>query len=261
MAMANTTATSSIIFNPHTKTPYQLKDSKPLSLISSSSSNFFKKNKNLKLQRLSLLPSKLELRKHTKVGAKRESLSSDKEIQSLVSDGVAAVVHQDEGFSKNSEILPFLFPALGGLLFGYDIGAISGAAISLQSPKLSGTTWFNPSSTHLDLVVRGPFYAALISSVLVYPIADFLGRRHQLIIAAVLYMLGGLATALAPSLNVLILGRLLYGLGIGLAMHGAPLYIAETCPSRRCGTLMLMKELIIVLGILGGIICLGSVLL
>ncbi|RZC93631.1 hypothetical protein C5167_007668, partial [Papaver somniferum] len=237
ITMATTAATSSsIFFNPHTKTPSQSKDSKPTSLISFSSLNYFKKNRNLKLQRLSLLPSRLELRKQLKVGAKKENLSSDKEIQSLVPDGGAAVVNQDEGFSKNSEILPFLFPALGALLFGYDIGAISGAAIPLQSPKLSGTTWFNLSSTHLDLVVRGPFYGALISSVLVYPIADFLGNSPMF-----LFFL------------LLILGRFLYGLGIGLAMHGAPLYIAETCPFRRCGTLMLMKELMIVLGVLFGI--------
>ncbi|KAI3887555.1 hypothetical protein MKW92_022669 [Papaver armeniacum] len=253
MAMATTAATSSIIFNPHTKTPSQSKCSRPVSLISFSSSNFFKKNRNLKLQRLSLFPSRLELRKHTKVGAKKENLTSEVEIQSLVSDGGAAVVNQDEGFSKNCEILPLLFPALGGLLFGYDIGAISGATISLQSPKLSGTTWFNLSSIQLGLVVSGSLYAAHVSSVLVYPIADFLGRRRELIVAAMLYMLGGLSSGFAPSLNVLILGRLLYGLGIGLAMHGAPLYIAETCPSQRRGTLIFMKEIMIVLGMVLGI--------
>ncbi|KAI3992247.1 hypothetical protein MKX01_029968 [Papaver californicum] len=257
--MATTTTTtsatsSSFFFQSHTKAQFQ---SKPISLISFSSSNFLQKKKNLNFQRMSLLPSRLELRKHIKVGAKKESLSSDEEIQSLVSDG-GAVVNQDEVFSWTSVILPFLFPALGGLLFGYDIGATSGATISLQSPELSGTTWFDLSSIQLGLVVSGSLYGALIGSVLVYPIADFLGRRRELIIAAMLYALGGLTTGLAPDLNVLILGRLLYGLGIGLAMHGAPLYIAETCPSQIRGTLISMKELMIVLGILLGYLA-GSV--
>ncbi|KAI3896910.1 hypothetical protein MKX03_002581 [Papaver bracteatum] len=252
--MATTTASSatssSIFFNSHTKIPSQ---SKPISLISYSSSNFLqKRNKNLNFHRMSLLPSRLELRKHSKVGAKKESLSSDEELQSLVPDGGASVVNQDEVFSWTSVILPFLFPALGGLLFGYDIGATSGATISLQSPELSGTTWFDLSSIQLGLVVSGSLYGALIGSVLVYPIADFLGRRRELIIAAMLYALGGITTGFAPDLNVLILGRLLYGLGIGLAMHGAPLYIAETCPSQIRGTLISMKELMIVLGILLG---------
>ncbi|RZC75940.1 hypothetical protein C5167_000269 [Papaver somniferum] len=251
MATATTATSSSVFFSSHTKTRFQ---SKPISSISFPSSNFLQKNTNLKLQRVELLPSRLEFRKQLKikVSANKESFSSNEEIQSLVSNEEAAVVNQDEVFSRTSVILPFLFPALGGLLFGYDIGAISGAAVSLQSPKLSGTTWFNLSSIQLGLVVSGSLYGAFISSILIHPIAHFLGRRRELIIAAMLYMLGGLTTGLAPSLSVLILGRFLYGLGIGLAMHGAPQYIAETCPSQIRGKLVFMKELIIVFGILLG---------
>ncbi|KAF3454652.1 hypothetical protein FNV43_RR05100 [Rhamnella rubrinervis] len=179
------------------------------------------------------------------VGA-QEELFGD-ESQSLVPDA-----NYQEEFSWFSVILPFLFPALGGLLFGYDIGATSGATISLQSPELSGISWFNLSAVQLGLVVSGSLYGALLGSLLVYPIADFLGRRRELITAAVLYLLGGLITAYAPDLGVLLVGRLLYGLGIGLAMHGAPLYIAETCPSKIRGTLVSLKELFIVLGILLG---------
>ncbi|XP_009779936.1 D-xylose-proton symporter-like 3, chloroplastic [Nicotiana sylvestris] len=157
-----------------------------------------------------------------------------------------------EEFSWSSVILPFLFPALGGLLFGYDIGATSGATISLQSAELSGTTWYNFSAVQLGLVVSGSLYGALIGSILAYPFADFLGRRRELIIAALLYAAGGSLTAYAPGLGALLLGRLVYGLGIGLAMHGAPLYIAETCPSQIRGTLISLKELAIVLGILLG---------
>lgn len=77
-----------------------------------------------------------------------------------------------------------------------------------------------------------------------------IGRKRQLIGAALLYLLGSAITATAPELAVLLAGRLIYGLGIGLAMHGAPLYIAETCPSQIRGTLVSLKELFIVLGIL-----------
>ncbi|XP_060203198.1 D-xylose-proton symporter-like 3, chloroplastic isoform X2 [Lycium barbarum] len=157
-----------------------------------------------------------------------------------------------EEFSWTSVILPFIFPALGGLLFGYDIGATSSATIALQSPELSGTTWYSLSAVQLGLVVSGSLYGALIGSILAYPFADFLGRRRELIIAAILYAAGGSLAAYAPGLGVLLLGRLVYGLGIGLAMHGAPLYIAETCPSQIRGTLISLKELAIVLGILLG---------
>ncbi|XP_010907806.1 D-xylose-proton symporter-like 3, chloroplastic [Elaeis guineensis] len=158
----------------------------------------------------------------------------------------------EEAFTWSSVIQPFLFPALGGLLFGYDIGATSGASISLQSAELSGTTWFNLSAVQLGLVVSGSLYGALAGSIIAYPIADLLGRRRELITAAALYLVGGLITGYAPDLFVLIIGRFLYGIGIGLAMHGGPLYIAETCPSQIRGTLISLKELFIVLGILLG---------
>ncbi|GLT56243.1 hypothetical protein SLA2020_293020 [Shorea laevis] len=150
------------------------------------------------------------------VGAQRE-YSAVEEAGSLVSDA-----SNKDNFSWASVILLFLFPALGGLLFGYDIGATSGATISLQSPQLSGTTWFKLSAIQLGLVVSGSLYGALPGSLLVYPIADFLGRRRELISAALLYGLGALITALAPDLGVLLAGWLLYGLGIGWPCMGLP---------------------------------------
>ncbi|XP_062171489.1 D-xylose-proton symporter-like 3, chloroplastic [Alnus glutinosa] len=180
------------------------------------------------------------------VGVQKEHASGEED------DTVASDATSQENFAWSSVIMPFLFPALGGLLFGYDIGATSSATLSLKSPELSGTTWFNISAVQLGLVVSGSLYGALFGSLLVYPIADFLGRRRELIIGAALYALGGLFTAYAPGLGVLLVGRLLYGLGIGLAMHGAPLYIAETGPSQIRGTLVSLKELFIVLGILLG---------
>ncbi|KAL8140326.1 hypothetical protein V2J09_006347 [Rumex salicifolius] len=177
---------------------------------------------------------------------RNDNVGEDSPVKPLVSGE-----RSEDAFTWTS-INRFLFPALGGLLFGYDIGATSGATIAIQSPELSGTTWFSLSAIQLGLVVSGSLYGALLGSVLVFPIADFLGRRRELIIASILYALGGLVTAYAPGLEVLLAGRLLYGLGIGLAMHGAPLYIAETCPSQIRGTLISLKELFIVLGILLG---------
>nr|GLL33677.1 D-xylose-proton symporter-like 3, chloroplastic isoform X1 [Ipomoea trifida] len=89
-------------------------------------------------------------------------------------------------------------------------------ALNPTSPEFSGTTWFNLSAVQLGLVVSGSLYGALFGSLLVYPLADFLGRRRELIIAAILYALGGALTASASGLTVLLIGRLIYGLGIGL---------------------------------------------
>ncbi|XP_002992213.2 D-xylose-proton symporter-like 2 [Selaginella moellendorffii] len=155
-------------------------------------------------------------------------------------------------------ILPFLFPALGGLLFGYDIGATSGASISLTSPELSGTDWYQLTSIQTGLVVSGSLYGALLGSILAYNVADRLGRRKELISAAAIYCIGSLVTGLAPNFPVILAGRLAFGFGIGLAMHGAPMYISETSPSKVRGTLVSLKEAFIVLGILLGYLA-GSV--
>lgn len=161
---------------------------------------------------------------------------------------------QPTGYSLISLVLPFLFPALGGFLYGFDIGATSVASLSIESSTLSGTDWYNLSSIERGLVESGSLYGALVGSVLAFTIENFLGRRRQLLGASLLYIIGALVEALAPDFAVLLVGRLVYGLGIGMAMHGAPLYIAETCPSQIRGTMISLKEVMIVIGMLLGYI-------
>ena len=159
---------------------------------------------------------------------------------------------QDGGYTWSAVALPFLFPAVAGSLFGYDIGATSGAAVSIASPELSGTDWYNLTSLQTGLVVSGSLYGALVGSVLAFTIADYLGRRREIMTAGVMYIVGALVTALAPSFAIVVLGRLIFGVGIGLAMHAAPMYIAETAPSQIRGTLVSLKEALIVGGMLLG---------
>lgn len=160
----------------------------------------------------------------------------------------------DDHYSIVAAILPFLFPALGGLLYGYDIGVTSSAVISVQSPTTSGISWYNLSSVDVGLITSGSLYGALIGSVLAFNVADFLGRRRELILSSSLYLVGALVTALAPNLVVMVIGRFIYGIGIGLAMHAAPMYIAETAPSQIRGLLISLKEFFIVFGMLLGYI-------
>lgn len=94
--------------------------------------------------------------------------------------------------------LPFLFPALGGSLFGYDIGAASGASVPISSPVLSGTDWYNLTSLQQGLIVSGSLYGAILGSIPAFKFADFLGRRRELMTAAIFYIVGALISALAP---------------------------------------------------------------
>ncbi|KAK9095603.1 hypothetical protein Scep_027072 [Stephania cephalantha] len=162
-----------------------------------------------------------------------------------------------EDYTVTAAILPFFFPALGGLLYGYDIGATSGAQISIKpvtltirlfsfastalvetglagfatlkvlcadarllssliSPTLSGITWYNLSSVELGLIVSGSLYGALIGSILAFTVADYLGRRRELILSATMYLVGAIVTSIAPDFAIMVIGRFLYGIGIGL---------------------------------------------
>jgi MFS family permease len=212
-------------------------------------------------------PDRLTLSSFGKVG------KSSGELEGLEDQLINGDSHSDK-YSVLAAILPFLFPAFGGLLYGYDIGATSCATISVQSATSSGISWYNLSSVEVGLITSGSLYGALIGSAFAFNVADFLGRRRELMISAISYLVGALITALAPNFAVMVIGRVVYGIGIGLAMHAAPMYIAETAPCQIRGRLISLKEFFIVFGMvviqleafwltlsLDGVICLELVCL
>eukprot|EP01094_Clydonella_sp_ATCC50884_P012868 TRINITY_DN2315_c0_g1_i1.p1 TRINITY_DN2315_c0_g1~~TRINITY_DN2315_c0_g1_i1.p1 ORF type:complete len:546 (-),score=205.46 TRINITY_DN2315_c0_g1_i1:1385-3022(-) len=151
----------------------------------------------------------------------------------------------------------FLFPAIGGLLFGYDIGGTSSAFLtgSASSPAYQGHTLvkaFDMSSFMQGVVTSLSLVGAIVGSIIVFVSGDYLSRRGVLLIAAGFYMGGALITGSAVNIVVLWIGRLTYGIGIGFCMHSAPLYIAEIAPPHLRGLLISLKECFIVLGILVG---------
>ena len=170
------------------------------------------------------------------------------------------------GYSRPAVARIFGVPALCGLLFGWDIGATSYVLTQLQSAEYAGVSWSGAvagSSFLQGLVTSGGVAGALIGAAIVFRIADAIGRRRELILAALLYIAGAVlevasgsfGTSEASGLALLLLGRLVYGAACGFAMHGAPAYIAEMSPASIRGMLISLKEAAIVLGI-----CLGYAL-
>lgn len=132
--------------------------------------------------------------------------------------------------------------------------------MSLTSATLSGTSWYELSPLASGAVVSGSLGGALLASALALVFGDTLGRRNELLLGAGCYGAGALLMGGANGLAALLLGRLVYGLGIGFTMHGAPIYIAETAPTQLRGTLISLKEAFIVGGILLGFLA-SSVLI
>lgn len=133
--------------------------------------------------------------------------------------------------------------ALGGLLFGYDTGVISGALLFLREA-------FHLSPLMLGVVTSIALAGAAGGAAAAGSLADRFGRRPVLIATAVVFVAGSLASALAGGLTVLLVGRLLVGVGIGGASMLTPLYLSEIAPARERGALVSFNQLAITLGIL-----------
>ncbi len=133
--------------------------------------------------------------------------------------------------------------ALGGLLFGYDTGVISGAIGPLEvrfdlNPKMVG--W--AASCALVGCIFGAAFAGTVS--------DRMGRKKVLIISAVLFLVSAVGTALPRNLVEFIIFRFLGGLGVGAASMISPMYIAEISPARIRGRMVSVNQLAIVSGFL-----------
>lgn len=155
-----------------------------------------------------------------------------------------------------------LVAALGGLLFGYDTAVISGAVGSIDhvfiDPLRLGETWRNSLS---GLTVSSALLGCVLGSAAAGRIADRHGRRTGLLVAALLFLLSAVGSALpeaglaplgsagAPALVAFNLYRLLCGAGIGVASMLSPLYIAEIAPKERRGQLVSLYQMAIVVGI------------
>ncbi|WP_269799576.1 sugar porter family MFS transporter [Geodermatophilus chilensis] len=131
---------------------------------------------------------------------------------------------------------------LGGLLFGYDTGVISGALLYMGEDL--DLTPLSEAVVVSSLLFPGAAFGALLGGRL----ADALGRRGALFVCAVLFLFGALVTAIAPNVVVMVAGRILLGFGVGAAAAVVPLYLAEMAPVHKRGRMVTINELMIVTG-------------
>ena len=133
--------------------------------------------------------------------------------------------------------------AIGGLLFGYDTGVISGALLYIKEDLGAGT--FEQQAIVAALLL-GAMVGALISGYL----ADRISRKWTKLLAGCIYVVGALGCALSLNAEMLIGFRFLLGLAVGTASFVAPLYISEVSPPKVRGGLVSFNQLAIVTGIL-----------
>ena len=132
--------------------------------------------------------------------------------------------------------------ALGGFLFGYDSAVINGAVSAIGEV-------FNVESTTLGFAVASALLGAAAGAMLAGRIADRIGRLRVMQIAAVLFLISALGAGFSVDIGMLIVFRIIGGLGVGIASVIAPAYIAEIAPASLRGRLGSLQQLAIVTGI------------
>lgn len=132
--------------------------------------------------------------------------------------------------------------ALGGFLMGFDASVISGVVRFIE-PQ------FGLSKLELGWAVGSLTLTATLAMMLAGPLSDRFGRRAVLKVAAVLYAVSAIASAFAPTFTLLVIARMIGGLGVGASLILAPMYIAEVSPPALRGRMVSFNQLNIVIGI------------
>lgn len=136
---------------------------------------------------------------------------------------------------RNPYVLRLAFSAgIGGLLFGYDTGVISGALLYIRDdfPWVDKKTWLQES------IVSTAVAGAIIGAAIGGWMNDRYGRKTTILVADFLFFAGAVIMASAPNPALLIVGRVFVGLGVGMVSMTSPLYISEASPARIRGALV-----------------------
>lgn len=136
---------------------------------------------------------------------------------------------------QNPYVFRLAFSAgIGGLLFGYDTGVISGALLYIRDEFKV----VDKNTPLQEAIVSTAVAGAIIGAALGGWLNDRIGRKKTILFADSLFLLGAILMAAAQSPSVLIVGRVFVGFGVGMASMTSPLYISEASPTKIRGALV-----------------------
>lgn len=163
------------------------------------------------------------------------------------------------GISMNSPSAPRKIPsivyfvgitaALAGLLFGLDVGVISGALAFIKQEFLNDLA-STVADSRLEFIVSALLWGAVFGTLVSGFLSSKFGRRKTILVSAVVFVIGAISCSLSPDENFLIGARFFLGMGVGIASFTAPLYLSEISPQAVRGALISMYQLMITIGIL-----------
>ncbi len=146
-------------------------------------------------------------------------------------------------YNKNLVVIIASVAALGGLLFGFDTGVISGAIPFFQQD-------FQLSNSMVENITTMGLVGAVIGAMFTGRLSDIFGRKKTIIAASIIFVIGALWSGWSKGPEELMFARLFIGLAIGISSFSVPLYIAEVSPTKIRGSLVSLFQLLITIGIL-----------
>ena len=147
--------------------------------------------------------------------------------------------------SQQNRFIAFIvfFAAMGGIIYGYDIGIIAGALLFIHKS-------IPMTDMQSSLLVSSVLGGGAISTLISGPLADLFSRRLMIIIATLIFLGGVLLLSYAHHYSEILIGRLTQGVGIGIITITIPLYLSESLPKHICGRGMSVFQLLLTFGIL-----------
>ena len=131
---------------------------------------------------------------------------------------------------------------IGGFLFGYDSGAVNGTQEGLR-------TAFNLGDAGLGFTVGSLLIGCFIGAFFAGRLADVMGRRNTMMVAAILFLAGALVQGFADSQTIFVIARLVGGMAVGAASVLSPAYISEVAPASIRGRLTTVQQIMIITGL------------
>uniref|UniRef100_A0A7N0T1B3 Major facilitator superfamily (MFS) profile domain-containing protein n=1 Tax=Kalanchoe fedtschenkoi TaxID=63787 RepID=A0A7N0T1B3_KALFE len=177
-----------------------------------------------------------------------------------------AGVAKDRAGQYKGKVTPYvviacLVAAVGGSIFGYDIGISGGVtsmdaflkkffhAVYLQKQHVHENNYCKYNNQGLAAFTSSLYLAGLVASLVASPITRLYGRRASIICGGISFLAGAALNAFAVNLAMLLLGRIMLGVGIGFGNQAVPLYLSEMAPTHLRGGLNMMFQLATTLGI------------
>lgn len=180
-----------------------------------------------------------------KLGSKNKYRRMDSDLKE---DGDVPLDLQQLDRSKSTRKYVFacaVFASLNSVLLGYDVGVMSGAILFIQQD-------LNITEVQQEVLVGCLSIVSLFGSLAGGRTSDAIGRKWTMALAAIVFQTGAAVMTFASSFQILMIGRLLAGVGIGFGVMIAPVYIAEISPTIARGSLTSFPEIFINIGILLG---------